>query len=158
AARAQRAGGAGGGSQGGGAQPDTVGFNSLVIVALADGKTTTIPGVRNFRLPKDNGKWIVYSAPDTSRAARGGGALGGRGGPNAGGPGAAGGAARDRRTYGTSIVLRNLDSGAEQKIDDVLAYTFDDSAKVLAYTVVSRDSTKDGAFIRNLAAGTVQTL
>jgi dipeptidyl aminopeptidase/acylaminoacyl peptidase len=156
-AGAPGAGGGGGGGGGGGAQqPDTVGYNSLVIVALADGKTTTIPGVRNFRLPKDNGRWVVYSAPDTTRAGRAGAAGGGgRGGPNAGGPG---GANRDRRTYGTSIVLRNLDNGTETKIDDVLTYTFDDSAKVLAYTVVSRDSTKDGAYIRNLGTGNVQTL
>ena len=161
AARAARSNAGGGGNAGGGAAADTTGGpNSLVIVALADGKTTTIRGVRNFRLPKDNGKWVVYSAPDTTRggaadSARAGGAAN-RGGPGGARPGA--GAPRDRRTYGTSIVLRNLDSGAETKIDDVLTYTFDDSAKVLAYTVVSRDSTKDGAYIRNLANGTVQAL
>ena len=43
-------------------------------------------------------------------------------------------------------------------MSDVLAYAFDDSAKVLAYTVVSRDSTKDGAFIRNLSNGSTTTL
>jgi len=163
AQRAARAARATGGA--GAAAADTTGGTpSLVIVALADGKTTTIAGVRNFRLPKDNGKWLVYSAADTSRRAAGDSANRGAGGaPNraggAGGrPGGGPGANRDRRQYGTSIVLRNLDSGVEQKIDDVLAYTFDDSAKVLAYTVVSRDSTKDGAYIRNLAAGTTQTL
>jgi dipeptidyl aminopeptidase/acylaminoacyl peptidase len=157
AARASRASGAPG------AAADTTGGPpSLVIVNLADGKTTTVAGVRSFRLPKDNGKWLVYSAPDTSRrgagadsANRGAGAAGGRGGrPGVGAPGAA----RDRRQYGTSIVLRNLDTGAEQKLDDVLTYTFDDSAKVLAYTVVSRDSTKDGAYIRDLTKGTTQLL
>jgi hypothetical protein len=165
AARANRGAGVGATGATGGAAADTTGGpNSLVIVTLADGKTQTIAGVRNFRLPKDNGKWLVYSAPDTSR--RGAGAdtanragAAGRGGPGAARPGAGGpGAARDRRTYGTSIVLRNLDTGTEQKIDDVLTYTFDDSAKVLAYTVVSRDSTKDGAYIRDLAKGTTQTL
>ena len=166
AARANRAQGGGPtGTTGGATAPDSAGANSLVIVTLADGKTQTIAGVRNFRLPKDNGRWLVYSAPDTSRRAAGadtanraGGAAnrpaGGGGRPGAGGPGTP----RDRRTYGTAIVLRDLDSGAEQRIDDVLAYTFDDSAKVLAYTVVSRDSTKDGAFIRDLAKGTTQTL
>jgi prolyl oligopeptidase family protein len=141
---------------------DTVGTQTLVIVNLADGgKTTSIAGVRSFRLPKDSGKWLVYAAPDTSRRAAGdsanraggGGNRGGRQG--AGGPGGARGA---QRQYGTAIVLRNLDTGAEQKIDDVLAYTFDDSAKVLAYTVVSRDSTKDGAYIRDLGKGTTQAL
>src|SRR5215203_627860 len=66
ASRALNAGGAGG-ATGGAAAPDTTGGpQSLVIVALADGKTTTIAGVRNFRFPKDNGKWLVYSA-DTGR-------------------------------------------------------------------------------------------
>jgi len=163
AARANRGAGGGGGNATGGAAADTTGGqNSLVIVTLAGGKTQTIAGVRNFRLPKDNGKWLVYSAPDTTRRGAGADSANRAGGaPNRGGPGAArpgGAGARDRRTYGTAIVLRNLDTGAEQKIDDVLTYTFDDSAKVLAYTVVSRDSTRDGAYIRDLAKGTTQTL
>ena len=33
---------------------------SLVIVSLPDGKTTTIAGVRSFRLPRDNSKWVAY--------------------------------------------------------------------------------------------------
>jgi dipeptidyl aminopeptidase/acylaminoacyl peptidase len=140
------------------AATDTVGTSTLVIVSLADGKTTPIAGVRSFRLPKDNGKWVVYSAPDTSRRAAGDSANR-AGGANRGGgrPGGQGGRGPQRQ-YGTSIVLRNLDTGAEQKIDDVLTYTFDDSARVLAYTVVSRDSTKDGAYIRDLAKGTTQAL
>jgi dipeptidyl aminopeptidase/acylaminoacyl peptidase len=142
---------------------DTVGTQTLVILNLADGKTTNIAGVRSFRLPKDNGKWIVYSALDTSRRAagdsanRGGPGAANRAGgrPGAGGPGGARGA---QRQYGTAIILRNLDTGAEERLNDVLTYTFDDSAKVLAYTVVSRDSTKDGAYIRDLTKGTTQTL
>jgi dipeptidyl aminopeptidase/acylaminoacyl peptidase len=134
---------------------DTVGTQTLVIVSLADGKQTPIAGVRSFRLPKDNGKWIVYSAPDTSRRAAGDSANRGGGANRGGRPGAARGA---QRQYGTAIILRNLDTGAEERIADVLTYTFDDSAKVLAYTVVSRDSTKDGAYIRDLAKGTTQAL
>jgi len=140
---------------------DTVGTQTLIILNLADGKTTNIPSVRSFRLAKDNGKWIVYT-PDTSHKAAGGDSAnraGGAGGANRGGGQSGGARARGpRRQYGSSIVLRNLETGAEQKLDDVLTYTFDDSAKVLAYTVVSHDSTKDGAYIRDLAKGTTQTL
>jgi len=138
---------------------DTVGTQTLVIVNLADGKTTNIPSVRAFRLPKDNGKWIVYT-PDTShRAGVDSANRAGAGAANRGGGRPCGAAARGpRRQYGTAIVLRNLETGTEQKLDDVLTYTFDDSAKVLAYTVVSHDSTKDGAYIRDLAKGTTQTL
>ena len=139
---------------------DTVGTHTLVIVSLADGKTTPIANVRSFRLPKDNGKWIVYT-PDTSHkagagdsASRAGAGAANRGGGRPGGPGTRG----PRRQFGTAIVLRNLDTGAEERLNDVLTYTFDDSAKVFAYTVVAHDSTKNGAYIRDLAKGTTQTL
>jgi len=133
---------------------------SLAIVSLSDGKVTTIAGVRSFRLARDNGTWLAYvaepdsGAADSSRAgaapaAGGRGGRGGRGG---------GGAAGNRRQFGQPLVLRNLATGAEEKMSDVLAFTFDDSAKVLAYTVVSRDSTKDGAFIRAMSSGTTMPL
>ena len=54
--------------------------------------------------------------------------------------------------------MRNLATGAEERLGDVLTYAFDDSAKVLAYTVVSRDSTKDGAFLRTMASGATAPL
>jgi dienelactone hydrolase len=38
----------------------------------------------------------------------------------------------------------------------VLSYQVDDSAKSLVYIVSSRDSTRDGVFVRNLATGAVQ--
>ncbi|MGV3707273.1 MAG: prolyl oligopeptidase family serine peptidase, partial [Gemmatimonas sp.] len=76
---------------------------------------------------------------------------------NAGG-GAGGAAQAPRRTYGSAIVIRNLDTGAEERLADVLSYTFDDSAKVLAYSVASRDSTKDGMFLRNMTTGEVKAL
>ncbi|HLG06015.1 MAG TPA: prolyl oligopeptidase family serine peptidase, partial [Gemmatimonadales bacterium] len=69
-----------------------------------------------------------------------------------------GAAAPPRRTYGAPLLLRNLETGIAERFNDVLAYTFDDSAKVLAYTVVSRDSTADGAFFRNLRTGLTVTL
>ena len=171
AARGARgAGAAGGGAAAPAAANDTANQNALVIVTLADGRTTMIKGARGFRVPRDNGNWLVYGAPPDSATAdsagrgaqpAGGGAPagGGRGGRGGGGRGGANGApAGGRRAYGSTVVLRNMTTGSEEKITDVLAYTFDDSAKVLAYTVVSRDSTKDGVFVRNMATGAVQTV
>jgi hypothetical protein len=135
---------------------------TLVIVSLADGKQTSIPAVRNFRLARDNGTWLAYSPEDTAVAgdstSRGGAApaAGGRGGR--GGRGGGGAAPGARRQFGTALVLRNLATGAEERLADVNGFAFDDSAKVLAYTVVSRDSTKDGAFLRNMSNGTTTTL
>lgn len=130
--------------------------NSIAMVSLADGRITPMPAMRSFRLPAASGKWMVYtSAPDSAAAdsaGRGGGAAQGRGG-RAGGNGTA----TPRRTYGNPITLRNLETGADEVIADVAAYQFDDSAKVLTYTVASRtDSTRDGVYIRNLVSGTTQ--
>ncbi|HWH52308.1 MAG TPA: prolyl oligopeptidase family serine peptidase [Gemmatimonadaceae bacterium] len=137
-------------------QNAVLGRTSLAIVSLPDGKVTTIPNVRSFRLPKSNGGWVAYvpgadtAAGDSS--ARGAGAAGGRGGRGRGA------AAGPRRQFGSALVLRNLATGAEERLSDVLTYSFDDSAKVFAYTVVARDSSKDGAFLRDLRSGATSTL
>jgi dipeptidyl aminopeptidase/acylaminoacyl peptidase len=150
-AAAARGGRGGRGAAGGGG--GTANQNSVVMVSLADGKITPMPTMRAFRLPAESSKWMVYTtAPDSgaSDSARTAGAGTGRGGRSGAPP-------ATRRTYGNPITLRNLDSGADEVIADVVAYQFDDSAKVLAYTVASRaDSTRDGVYIRNLATGTTQ--
>jgi hypothetical protein len=129
---------------------------SMAIVSLADGKVTTIENVRSFRMAPGNGAWLAYVAQDSSAGEGAAGApAGGRGGRGGRG-GAANGA--NRRQFGSTLVLRNLGTGAEERIADVLTFAFDDSAKVLGYTVVSHDSTKDGAFVRNMVNGSTSTL
>ena len=157
---AQRAAaGAGRGGRGAqGATPAAQNNSSLRVIRLADGNIETIARARSYRVPTHSGKWLAYALPDSiaaaAAAATGTGGRGGRGGNGA--TPAANGAAR--RTYGTPLTLRNLDSGAEEKLADVSSYTFDDSAKVLAYTVTSRDSTTDGVYLRDLATGTTRTV
>ena len=133
--------------------------NSLRVIRLADGNMESIKGARWFRTPSANGKWLAYAmtdpVADSIAAATGG--RGGRGGRDGAGVGAAD-AQVVRRTYGTPLMLRNLDTGAEDKLADVASYTFDDSAKVLAYTVTSRDSTRDGVYLRDLNTGTTRTV
>jgi dipeptidyl aminopeptidase/acylaminoacyl peptidase len=154
--RAAGARGGRGGRAGGGAGGGATNQNSVVMVSLADGRITPLPNMRAYRLPQASGKWMVYTtAPDSANAdsARAASAPGGRG---AQGPG---GARGPRRTYGNPVTLRNLDTSADEVIADVVAYQFDDSAKVLAYTVASRaDSTKDGVYIRNLVTGATQNV
>ena len=144
--------------------------NSLRLVRLADGNVEAIKGARSYRLADANGKWLAYSLVDSAAAAAGAaGAAGGRGGRGAGGrgaapageAGAAGAPAANgavRRTFGTPLVVRNLETGAEERLADVTQYVFDDSAKVLAYTVTSHDSTRDGVYLRDLGAGTTRTV
>ena len=135
--------------------------SSLRIIRLSDGNIETVAGARSFRIPQNSGKWLVYSPganasdPDSTAAGQGGGRAGRQGG------GAGGGGAQStapRRTFGSAIVLRNLETGTEERLSDVASYTFDDNATILAYTVTSRDSTKDGVYIRDLNAGTTKTV
>ena len=128
------------------------GRSDLAIVNLADGHITSIPRVRSFRLPSASGAWLAYVAEDSSAASDSSGGRGGRGAAPADssrGP---------RRQFGTTLTLRNMSTGAEEKIANVLTYAFDDSAKVLGYTVVARQAGTDGAYVRNLGSGTVTTL
>ncbi|HEX7123527.1 MAG TPA: prolyl oligopeptidase family serine peptidase [Gemmatimonadaceae bacterium] len=150
--RARRAARGGRGGRGGSGEND----NKVLMVRLSDGQVTELEGAQSYRLPRFSGRWLVYTTERDSAGAdssQGAGAgRGGRGGDSSN-------ANRPRRSYGNPIVLRNLDTGAEERIPDVLSFTFDDSAKVLAYTVASRtDSTRDGVYLRYLATGETKTV
>jgi dienelactone hydrolase len=109
----------------------------LAILRLSDGQVTRVPRVRSVRVPKSSGEWIAYVLADSAttdssvRAAPRSGA---------------------RRRFGSTLVLRHMGTGREDRVEDVLDFAFDDSAKVLAYTVVSRAENRDGAYARLLGA------
>lgn len=127
--------------------------NSLGIFTAATGGVEVIPRVRAFEVPSEAGHVLLYhleadsgaaatpaARPDTAAQA---------GGPQA---------APRRGTPGTTLVLRDLRSGQEVRIEEVTAFAMDDSARWLAYTVTSREAENDGAFLRNLSTGAVTTL
>ena len=128
----------------------------LAIVNVADGNVTSVPSVRSFRLPASGGSWLAF-VPEDSAATQDSAA--GRGDRGAAGPATGDSSSRGaRRQYGNALVLRNLTTGADERIADVQAFFFDDSARVLGYTVVSRTPGRDGAYIRNLSTGTTTAL
>jgi dipeptidyl aminopeptidase/acylaminoacyl peptidase len=132
---------------------------ALHILDLADGSVTRVPGVRSFSLPDESGRYVTYTAPadtavatpDSARAAGAGAAAQAR----AGGTTGAGGAPQRRRTYGSTLVVRDLESGTETRIDDVASHAFNRSGTVLAYAVSSRTPDNDGVYLRTLATGAV---
>lgn len=127
---------------------DTLPRGAIVLLDLATGTREEWPRARSYRFPRVTGSWLTYMpAPDsavaddsTTTAAKGGDK---------------GGA---RRPLGRPLVLRNLLTGEEERLSDVSAHSFDDSARVLAYTVTAKDSTRDGVFLRDLGTGTTRTL
>jgi dienelactone hydrolase len=133
--------------------------NGLGIMNLADGTVARVPAVRSFRLARNGGKYLAYLLEDTTAQRPGQ-----NGAPGANGQ-AAGTPARDsarntgpRRDPGTTLVVRDLATAAEVRIDGVTNYAFDENEKSLAYTVTTRDGKGDGAYVRTLAGGATTTL
>jgi dipeptidyl aminopeptidase/acylaminoacyl peptidase len=127
----------------------------LAIVRLTDGQLTNVERVKSFSVPREGASVVAYllegdsaaRAPrDSARAPRSAAAPGGA--PR---PVADSSSRGKRRTYGSTLVLRDLNSGRETRIADVTNYVFDDSAKFLGYVVSSRDAGRDGAYVRRVS-------
>jgi hypothetical protein len=151
-----------GAARGGLARGNVTPRNSLTLVSTADGKATVIPRVRSFKFARDGGRYLAYLLEGDSAAAGGGG--GGRGGAAGGGGrggrggGAAGGGAAATEPAST-LVLRDLSTGADTQIEHVTSYLFDEAETLLAYTTGSTpDGVANGAWVRALPAGTVTAL
>ena len=143
---------------------------SLAIVSLPAGAVTTVANVKSFRMPRHRGAVLAYLLePDTAvrrdsasrdSAAAALPAAAATPGQTAR-PVAATDSARGRRPkreLGSTLVLRDLSSGAETRIERVASYAFDDSGRVLIYSVVAPDSTTDGVYLRTLADGRMRAL
>jgi len=130
--------------------------SALVLVPLtgpAALQPVTIPRVRSVRVPRDAGAVIVYSIEADSAAARPSVDTAAPRTP----PDSA--ARRPRvREFGTTLVIRTVSTGAEERIADVNSYAIDPSGTWLAYTVVSRTPDTDGAMLRAVAGGAVTVL
>jgi dienelactone hydrolase len=113
---------------------------SLLLVALPDGKVTTVPRVRSFRMARNGGAWIAYLLEGDSGVAP------------ANGRGARPDSTEKRKDPGTTLVLRALATGAEERIENVTLYTIDENERWLAYAVSSRDGSADGVYVRALSA------
>src|SRR5688572_28434193 len=127
----------------------------LAIMNLANGQVQMVPRVRTFSLAEEASRYVAYTLPvDTARSdsARTGGAQPQRN--NAAGDSAARGNQR-RKTYGSTLTLRDIAAGTETQIADVVAHQFNDGGSVLAYTVSSRTAENDGVYLRSLETGAV---
>ncbi|HVT38785.1 MAG TPA: prolyl oligopeptidase family serine peptidase [Gemmatimonadaceae bacterium] len=150
-----------GATRGGLARGNVTPRNSLTLVSTADGKATVIPHVRSFKFARDGGRYTAYLLETDSTTATPGGAGragGGTGGGRSAGRGAPGGGGAPAESPAT-LVLRDLSSGTETRIDQVTAYMFDDAEKVLAYTTGgTAEGGGNGAWVRELASGRTTAL
>jgi dienelactone hydrolase len=135
-------------------QPKT----ALGIMRTGDGSVTVVPGVKSFRPPRGAARWLAYlmavdsangkgaAAPDSARGAA---AAPGR----AARPIADSASKAAKKEYGSTLVLRDLETGAEARIEDVTEVELDERGAWAVYAVASRDSTRDGVYARALADG-----
>lgn len=134
--------------------------SSLGILRTADGHVDEIARVKSFKLAAGSSRWLAYLLASRDSAAADSTA------PDTTTPSAAaapGGVARPvsadsvgkgkKKEYGSTLVLRDLASDQELRIENVTTYTFDDAGRWLAYTVSSRDESANGAYARSLADG-----
>jgi len=139
--------------------------NSLLILNLASGEQTKVDKVTSFQLPAEDCGWLTYRPeppkPATNAVTPSAGAATGsnarRGAPRAPGAARGGGAAATTSGTGAPLVIRNLSSGKEQRLDDVGDAALSKDGSVLAYTVVTKEGKTDGVFWMDLKGGAVKT-
>jgi dipeptidyl aminopeptidase/acylaminoacyl peptidase len=117
--------------------------DTLAILDLSSGAVTRVPAVRAFALPEHGGGWLAYQLERAGAAA-----------DRAAG-GEADAAPARRREPGAPLVVRNLVTGDERRIDDVSAFVFSRDGRRLAYAISSAAGNGDGVFVLDPAAGSV---
>jgi dipeptidyl aminopeptidase/acylaminoacyl peptidase len=134
-------------------QPKT----ALGILSLADGRVTSLEKVRGFQMARDGGRFVVYQVEADTAAAGGAGARGGRAG--AASDSAPARPAARRKDSGSQLVIRELATGTETRIENVSNYTVHESEKWLLYSRAGADSLAiDGVYLRDLSTGTETVL
>jgi dipeptidyl aminopeptidase/acylaminoacyl peptidase len=122
----------------------------LVIVELATGRATRLPGVKNFQVPAKGGSWLAYlkeAAPEkpadpekTPPASRTPAAA------EKAAPAPAPAKKDKERKFGTDLVLRDLAAGTERVFASVLEYSFARDGRTLVLAVSAKDETANGVF------------
>jgi dipeptidyl aminopeptidase/acylaminoacyl peptidase len=129
-------------------KPEDMPKNGVGIVNLATGQAATVAEhVKSFRVPDDTPKIVVYL---TVAAGTGAGT-----GAN---DGAASPKTREKKPSGTDLVIRDLSSSAQTRLAEVSDYALSKDGAWLVYAVSSKTASKDGAFARSMASGTVRSL
>jgi len=140
-------------------KPDQEPKDSLGIMDLTTGSVVKVPRVKSFEVPDDRGAWVAYllepevtsdSAKKAEAEAKPEAAEpSGEPQPEETGP-----KAKDGKKDGTTLVLRNLESGDEHRFEKVMAYVISRDGARLAYTASTKDGKGDGVFVVSTAEGT----
>ncbi len=136
--------------------------DSLGILDLTTGSVVRYERVRNFRMPSKAGGWLAWQhlapvGPDSAAGGEAGGAAAGRG-QAGGGRGGQAGQDATRKEDGTVLVLRNLATGDERRVEWVSDYAFSNDGARLAYATSRVDGSGDGVHVMQTSSGSSTTL
>jgi dipeptidyl aminopeptidase/acylaminoacyl peptidase len=134
-------------------KPEDQPKNSLVILDLSTGQQTKIDRVTSFMLADDDAGWIVYK-PEPPKPAP---APAAKPEEKKEEPKKEEGTKEEPKKKadhkpGDVVVLRQLATGKEERIEDVVQYRFSKDGKVLAYTLSTKDGSGDGIVWYDLPA------
>src|SRR5437764_7769408 len=156
-------------------KPEEMPKNALGIMDVSNGQVARIERVKNFQVPEDGSGFIAYllepkkadsaggnptvregvkePSPEASPSSqRGSSPTAGERGSSPtvreGSPASARAQSKEKKKeFGTDLILRNMTTGTERTLNDVLDYTLSKDAKTLAYTVSSKKEETNGVFI-----------
>ncbi len=146
-------------------KPDQFPKPKLEILNLKTGQYKTIPEVASFRFPEKAGGWIAYNAPkpqvgetvkteqskinETYEITPTGLKKSKPGKPSTTKKSKP--KKEKKKSPGSTMVIRNLESGIEKRFPDVATYRFSKFGKRLAFAASSKQAERDGVFVVELA-------
>jgi dienelactone hydrolase len=131
-----------------GAKSDEMPADTLGVLDLATGAVTRVAPARSYKVPAEHGAWLGYLLVE--QAATGDSAV----------PRDTIGSvpSRGRQGKGNPLVLRSLDSGAEQRFEHVTEFSLSRDGSRLAFATTGPDSSATGVWVVETAKGAVQRL
>jgi dipeptidyl aminopeptidase/acylaminoacyl peptidase len=125
--------------------------SGLAILNLDSGEQHDVGRVRSYRFPEKAGGWIAYhlEAPLKDKDDDNGRDESDNDSEDA---------RDDEQKPGTELVLRNLDSGEEQRFEHVSDYAFSPGGGMLVYTAVTPDGRGDGIFAVDTETGAARPI
>jgi dipeptidyl aminopeptidase/acylaminoacyl peptidase len=128
--------------------PDEGPKAGLGILTLATGDVATVDRVKSFAVPAESGRVAAYLREPPQTKPRAEKAAGEESAKKSG----------PKKEPGTDLIVRDLASGAESTIPEVVEYAWSAGGDWLAYAASSTTPARDGVFARRTSDGAMHAL
>lgn len=109
-------------------RPDEMPRNALGLLDLATGQLARIERVKSFQVPEEGSGLVAIQLEGSTPKAEGSGET------------------RQRKEYGSELLLQNLATGRKQSFAEVTEFSFDKSGGTLVYAVSATDEARNGVY------------